>query len=185
MQQKVAWAAERGITPQDHAVLLAAKEAAQERRDQERAGSPGKCCSKQERFTAENAEDAEKNTRKEFLSPSFLSALSVLRDETTELTKQSRETAHHGQRDQQSIPPESRNGGKVPDLYHGVGWVAGLFAQQCHGQGFDGLGLLNIGVPPTVPIALIFEFDFIKTCDSPNQIPIPMPISPLVPPPKF
>ncbi len=166
MQQKVAWAAERGITPPDHAVLMAAKEAAQER-----TGLAGRCCSKKERFTAENPENIEKD--------------SILRDEKNVFTKQSSMPVHHGQRDQQSIPRESKNESKVPDPHHGVGWVAGLFAQQCHGQGFDGPGLLNIGVPPTPSTTWIFEIDFINTCDSPNQIPIPMPVTPLVPPPKF
>lgn len=145
MQQKVAWAAEHGIKPPDHAVRLAAEEAALERRDNGYRAVPFiPCCS----------------------------------------AKQGRESGLDGRQDQESIPGKSRDGSKAPASHHEVDWVAGLFAQQCQGQGFDGLGFLNIGIPPAPPVTWTFESVIVNTCSSFDQSPIPMPVPPLLPPPK-
>ena len=80
---------------------------------------------------------------------------------------------------------ESINGSKnTPHDVH-VGWVAGLFAQKCHGQGGGTLGLLNIGVPPAYQQVWLSELEFVDICNSINQVPIHVATLPLLPPPKI
>lgn len=73
--------------------------------------------------------------------------------------------------------PESQTPGQA-------GWVAGLFAQKCHGHGYNELGLLNIGVPPE-PQAPWLDEPILADCwESPDQNACPRQQQPLVPPPK-
>lgn len=67
---------------------------------------------------------------------------------------------------------------------NGINWVAGFYAQQCHGDGFAGLGLLNIGVPPSFPEPLIMDPVFVAASDTTTRMPAPVPSRPLLPPPK-
>jgi hypothetical protein len=170
MQQKIAWAAEHGIIPPDHAIRIAAEEMAQEHNAADnQTDSIESCCSKKEPSlsTVDRCRDGE--------NAELIEACC--------LAKHTHEKSHHEQADRRSGPVEFGTGSKTP-TQHGVNWVAGLFAQKCQGQGFDGLGHLNIGIAPSPPIAWTFDSVFVDGCDLPDQIPIPMPIRPLVPPPK-
>jgi hypothetical protein len=74
--------------------------------------------------------------------------------------------------------------GKPSDIRNGTGWVPMLFAQQCHGPGFNEQGFLNIGIPPIPSTQWICEYALVERFHLPNQIPIFTAMKPVVPPPN-
>jgi hypothetical protein len=66
----------------------------------------------------------------------------------------------------------------------GIGWVSGFFARKCRGEGFNELGLSNIGIAPAPPTTWVCESALVDTCQSLDQIPDSSTIRPIIPPPK-
>jgi hypothetical protein len=63
-------------------------------------------------------------------------------------------------------------------------WLAGFYAQRCHGSGADALGLLNVGVVPTIPPAPVLDVPLVGRFVPTDCLPVGIPSRPPLPPPK-
>jgi hypothetical protein len=171
MREKVAWAAERGIDPPQHAVQLALDESRVDESEVADGSDPqGDCCTK----SKQNKSTHNENRVNQSTEPTAICC-----SEERNSTVSGFEHNEH-----QSKKRESKDRGKPADVQRGVGWMAGLFAQKCRGPGFNEMGFLNIGIPPAPTMAWICDRVLLERCDTPNQIAICTAVRPVIPPPK-
>jgi hypothetical protein len=162
MREKVAWAAEHGIVPPQTAVQMAKEESNQAANDVVHTlDSDEKCCAKSKKTHAVDDKNSDCCSSKQSADA-----------HKVETEKRQSWLAANG----------NRNGSSGPS--HGIGWVASLFAKKCQGPGFNELGFLNIGVPPSQNKPWACEFILLGNHDIPDQIAHFSPTRPLVPPPK-
>jgi hypothetical protein len=125
-------------------------------------------------YAVQMAEAEKSQVEKERCSVSHKSCCSGKELETPTCNHESRPTTiHKASSDRNTSTPHKH-----------VGWVPGVFAQKCRGDGFGELGLLNIGIPPSLPVSWILESVCVELCMSPNQIAILLTTRPHLPPPR-
>jgi hypothetical protein len=157
MQEKVAWAAERGIRPPVHAIRLAEEEVAPKRLSQEEHPPTDAGCAK----CRENA------------PPKYMGSDC---SSDSDVCPQSGSTNHKSCCEEtQTTPPSQAHRLPEPEP-RSTAWVIGMFAQKCRGEGPGGLLKLDPSVPPAslgrnlfapIPLSDILALQLSVTSNSP------------------
>ena len=170
MAEKVAWAAENGLAPPEHATHAAMQEIKHAaRKETTQPNSQRSCCSHS--APAHQCDECLEESKSELMPECCAN-------------KHQKTIVLPSEKALQSEMSESRTDNMQGPRRNGINWVAGFYAQKCHGDGFGGLGLLNIGIAPTFPQPFIIALPFVSACDFLALIPMPLPSRPLLPPPK-
>ncbi len=142
MRQKMAWAAEHGVTPPDHAARLAAAEAPP-------ATTTHECCSGRRAVPARPKH-------------------SCCQSEKAQAT---------------CAPKPARPADDKLPTGRPVSWVAGVFAQSCHGHGPAGASFEAPAAVPAPPTTVAAEPVVVETVALVDVRPHPVPRRPALPPP--
>ncbi len=169
MREKVAWASEHGIVPPQNAVQMASEELAQTGLDATHGSDSGAaCCMKSKR--THSASDESRNEQP------FEGGSGCCN------SKQKVEIAEFESKTKTTRVADSREKSSISQ--HGVGWLAGLYAKNCQGAGFNEQGFLNIGFPPAPDKTWKCEHDLLGICDVADQVAHYSLFKPLIPPPN-
>ena len=161
MREKVEWASAHGLTPPEHARHMAADEEAAARTRESKVTAKS-CCTKPHKGCAVSGHPIRRSGDK------------LLRGNESGSGCETASTKG---------PTTGKNKGPARPT-QGIGWVAFVLAQKCHGEETVYLGLLNIGLSPTLPAPWKIEIVPIEIRDSFDVVPTPHATAPQLPPPR-